>query len=862
LKSNIQKYFSSQASQSLHAVSISYLSHFISILIKKPGMKKIFTLLFAIITVLSATSFAQPGTPCNAAFTFTVNGSNNTVQFAPLNINTSALLQHQWIFGDGTAGSNIASPSHVYTPGTYHVIHVVSYRSPNDSNLVSCADSADALVTITGLPACNIHSYFSFVRDSIQTNKVYFGNLSTGTHPNTVTRWIFGDGTVSYDANPTHIFQISGAYTVCLTVMNDSLCANDTCKIVQVQLPTNTCNLQPYFTSQVDSSNHLLVHFYNQGTPLVSTDSVTWIFGDGSVSHDANPSHTYSQGGTYNVCLVVKRSTLGVVPCVREFCQVIALATPPPACNIHADFSFVRDSIQSNTIHFTSLTTDTVPWNTIRWTFGDGTTSSDINPTHTYATSGAYTVCLSIKRDSTCGDDTCKIVQVQVPVNNCNLQAYFSSLVDSSNNLQIHFFNQTGGFLPGDSLQWSFGDGGISAALNPLHTYNQAGTYNVCLVVKRFTAGTVPCVREYCKTITLQQPNSCNLSANFNWYSDSSNNRKIYFNNLTATQAANSSANWTFGDGTSSSSWSPDHIYAQPGQYAVCLNVSINGTNCFSDTCGVVSIAANPQDSCVIRPGFVNTADSLNRRKIYFTNTTVASSAVANAHWSFGDGTASYDWNAVHVYNAPGLYVVCLTVSTPNNCTNVICDSVLVQGNPVPPVNCDSIQLAYVYRRDAYMSNKLFFFATSNRPVLQQQWKFTRLADNSAVTVNQNDPVHVFGDTGVYQVCLRAGYWGGCVKEYCHTVTINRTNTPSQCILHAFPNPAHSNVSVNVQLNQGGIITASVFNAQSILLRQYTQQGLAGNNLVTLNIQTLAPGFYTVRLLYGGRVCYTRFQKY
>ncbi|MBL0357763.1 MAG: PKD domain-containing protein [Chitinophagaceae bacterium] len=924
-------------------------------------MKKLITLLFAVLTVFSFSAYAQPGTICDAGFNFTVNGNTSTVQFTPTTINTSALLQHQWIFGDGTAGSNFLAPSHEYAaPGAYYVTHIVTYRSPNDSSLVQCYDSVGRLLTIAGLPACNIHSNFSFIRDSIQTNKVYFSNLSTGTDPNTQVKWYFGDGTFSYDNNPTHIYQTSGVFTVCLAVRRDSLCADDTCKMVQVQVPVNTCNLQAYFSSHVDSSNHLLVHFFNQSVPMASTDSVRWTFGDGSSSTDLNPSHTYNQGGIYTVCLVIKRNVPGTVPCMREYCQAITLLVPPPACNIHSNFSFIRDSIQTNKVYFSNLSTGTDPNTQVKWYFGDGTFSYDNNPTHIYQTSGVFTVCLAVKRDSLCADDTCKMVQVQVPVNTCNLQAYFSSHVDSYNHLLVHFFNQSVPMASTDSVRWTFGDGSSSTDLNPSHTYNQGGIYTVCLVIKRNVPGTVPCVREYCQTITVQPstacnlvagfvfyrdtipgttlstyrfentstplnnidssfwdfgdgtpvlinpnnlvthtyaspgvyivclrvkkvlagstlvicerqtcqtivitiPTACNLHANFNWLRDSSNNRKLYFNNLTNAQPANAVATWTFGDGTSINSWNAYHIYNTTGQFTVCLKVTVNGANCFSDTCQVVTVTQTQPDSCNLIVGFASHADSINRRKVYFSNTTPVNSSAATAHWSFGDGTVGIGWDAEHIYAQAGLYVVCLTVTTANNCTRVTCDSVLVQGGIVPPpLNCDSIQLGYVYRRDAYMSNKLFFFATSNRPILQQQWAFTNLSNNTTVTVNQNDPVHVFGDTGYYRVCLRATYWGGCVKEYCHVVRINRTNVPSQCILHSYPNPAHSQVSVHVQLAQPGLITASVFSSQSILLMQHTQQGIAGNNLVTLNIQNLAPGFYTVRIMYGGRVCYTRFQK-
>jgi hypothetical protein len=160
------------------------------------------------------------------------------------------------------------------------------------------------------------------------------------------------------------------------------------------------------------------------------------------------------------------------------------------------------------------------------------------------------------------------------------------------------------------------------------------------------------------------------------------------------------------------------------------------------------------------------------------------------------------------------------------------------------------------------MPNKLFFFATSNAPVYDQYWTFDKANDTTAaVGIYQNNPVYVFPDTGVYNVCVRAAFSTGCIKEYCNNVHIYSTSVPSQCVVNSYPNPAHDYVSFNVQLDAAGPILSTVYNISGTALLQYTQQGLAGNNLITLNVQNLATGFYTVRIMYGGRVCYTRFQK-
>lgn len=1101
-------------------------------------MRKIFTLLLVFTAILSSSLFAQ----CNPEFTFTVNGSNGAVQFSPANTNA---VEHHWLFGDGTSSYAVA-PLHFYAPGGYNVVHVVTYFSANDSNTVQCTDSSVRWVTVAGQQPCNITASYTFTRDSSVNNQVYFANLSTGVGPNTVVRWSFGDGTSSYESNPVHTYQASGAYTVCLTVMQDNLCADSVCNIVQVQAPANPCNLSVNFVAYQDSSNQAF-HFYNLISPQGATDSVQWLFGDGSSSTELNPVHTYNQQGTYTVCLIA-RSFSGTSPCVREYCRPVTVQGNP--CNIGAAFSFVNDSVQTNKVYFTNLSAGTGANSIVTWNFGDGSFAYGNNPTHIYQAAGAYTVCISVRSDSFCVSDTCATVQVQFPSNpcnlsvnfavlidslhtniihftnlstplssadsvtwvfgdgtsshdflnathtytqggvfnvclvvrksgnnttapcvrefcqriivdtpqnacnlvvnfttaidslhnnvihfanqstpfsgadsvtwifgdgttshdplyathtytqggvfnvclvvrkngntttapcvrefcqriivdtpqvQCNLQAYFVSSTDSSNSSKIYFNNQSAPLVSSDSIHWSFGDGSSSAELNPVHTYNTAGTYTVCLLIKRFQLGNVVCARDYCQTIVVpQQPAQCNLVAdfnyysdstsgnnpfvyhftntstplaaidssiwdfgdgtawfvnrneavthtytipgtysvclwimksisdsingacdrricktitvsgpanvcdelqvNFNWHADSVNKRKIYFTNQSSPLTANTFTNWSFGDGDSSMSASPEHIYAQPGTYTVCLQVRL-GNICAKDTCITIVIPPSTVDSCNnnLYPSFISHIDSLNRRKVYFTNTTATASSGLYAQWTFGDGTASTGWNADHTYAMPGWYAVCLTVRTGSTCIKTQCDSVFVPGNVIPPVNCDTFQLHFGYRRDNFIPNKLFFHATSNAPVYKQQWTFTQLGDSAYATVNQNNPVYVFPDTGIYRVCVRAAFSNACTREFCDEVRIYSNNIPSLCRLRCYPNPARNQVSFDVQLNQPGVITASVLGFPNLVLRNYTRQGVAGNNQVTLNIRDLPRGVYSVRIRYDGNTCSTRFIKF
>jgi hypothetical protein len=115
-----------------------------------------------------------------------------------------------------------------------------------------------------------------------------------------------------------------------------------------------------------------------------------WNFGDGEVSTAANPFHIYKNGGAYAVCLTIK----SLNGCESSICNTVAVGFAPDHC-----MAYVSDSVAAlNTVRFMAQTFGTAPF-TYQWDFGDGKSSSQAKPFHTYALRGAYPVRLSL-RDS------------------------------------------------------------------------------------------------------------------------------------------------------------------------------------------------------------------------------------------------------------------------------------------------------------------------------------------------------------------------------------------------------------------------------------------------------------------------------
>lgn len=129
----------------------------------------------------------------------------------------------------------------------------------------------------------------------------------------------------------------------------------------------------------------LSVSFTNLATGAY--DTVEWVFGDGGTSTETNPTHVYAEPGMYDVSLTV--SGPGGTDAETKL-DYITVYTP-----VQADFTAIPvDGLAPLEVVFTNASTGDI--STYEWGFGDGTTSAEQNPTHTYTTEGIYTVSLTV----------------------------------------------------------------------------------------------------------------------------------------------------------------------------------------------------------------------------------------------------------------------------------------------------------------------------------------------------------------------------------------------------------------------------------------------------------------------------------
>ena len=349
-------------------------------------------------------------------------------------------------FGDGNSTSN-PNPVYVYdSPGEYLVTQ----------QAFGCGfDSFEKLVTVVEPPIASWEGpVVGCPGDTLQ-----FTNTSQGTM---TYEWDFGDGSsVSQEASPNHFFSAPGQFEVCLTVIQTSVgnCSATTCQTVVISAPP-TAGFS--FTDSLCLGQTIMFSSEAIGNTLFCDYS----FGDGNFSGVCETEHMYGAAGGYQVTQIVTddqgcRDTLTQPVFIRPL--------PEPA------FSFLAmDGCFPDTISFMN---ESILADSYQWDFGDGNTSTVINPIHVYANPGTYTVRLTAFIDGLCMAEVSQEVIIAAAPEAVIVLPSEPPCSASS----LSFSNGSNG--PYVSQQWDFGDGFVSFEENPEHTYQAPGTYEVELVV-------------------------------------------------------------------------------------------------------------------------------------------------------------------------------------------------------------------------------------------------------------------------------------------------------------------------------------------------------------------------------------------
>jgi PKD repeat protein len=506
--------------------------------------------------------------------------------------------------------------------------------------------------------------------------------------------------------------------TVAQTVVNNIRVQNQVPTLVPTATQSVPRPIAAFAASPTSGKAPLVVTFSNRSSGNIT--GYNWNFGDGSTSAEVNPVHTFRTAGSYEVKLTVSgpggQSNVSTIIDVQT--------ADPPVANFSADRTSGAAPL---TVQFTDQSSG--PIESYLWDFGDGVTTNERNPRHTFNEARLYNVILSVQGPGGTDRKRMTIVvqdqQIPAPV------ADFSPKSTSGNApYTVQFDNNSSGQI--NSYEWDFGDGTSSSDANPVHVYQTPGTYTVTLTV--FGGGGQDTESGTITVAQAPQAPDANFTAD---KTEGTFPLTVQFSSSSTGTITGYS--WNFGDGTTSNEQNPRHTFQNPGTYSVRLTVfGAGNTSDFKDM--VISVTeplAPPNAEFTVNP-----ASGSAPLTVTFTNQ--SSGDDITFAWNFGDGTSSLTGDAIftHVYQNNGTYTVTLTVTNSEGDSDTATQTITVT---------DALNAAFTTTALSDPPQTFQFQSTSSGSKLTYRWDF---GDGAVVEPGQAVVTHTYNNPGTYNVTL------------------------------------------------------------------------------------------------------------
>ena len=538
----------------------------------------------------------------------------------------------QWQFGDGGGFSYEEHPFHQFQDTGFVDVTLIVYHHGCSDTLVM-----EDYVYVR-YPKPNFATQHNISCSAPHT--VSFSDMSQGA---TQWYWDFGNGETSSEQNPSTTYLTPGSYSVKLVVFNDTTSCSDSLtrtayiKISDIQggfeiIPNEICQYSE-------------VCFQDTSTSLYPIIDWKWYYGDGATDFDSTTTtcHSYYLPGQYNVRLNITDENY----CNKNIIYnnaVTVRTLPSPRIGSDATIGCAPFTVNFTDESFNQEPTNIVSW---LWDFGDGNTSTQQNPTHTYEETGTYNVMLSITDARGC--DSSKTFFNYITISKPQARFFSDTLICKNDDLA--FFNlSTGDFL---TYLWDFGNGTTSTQANTVCSYNSVDetSYIVSLVATDVNG----CKDSTFKTVHVLTPTADFYAASQT--SDCPPFNASFFNDSSADVV---SWKWDFGDsstGSSNTSFfpNPQHYYENSGEFDVRLIV-INHIGC-------IDTVVKENYIFVDGPrGFFDFEPKSGCAPLTVTFTSTTENAV-DFTWVFGDGGLAHGETATWTYETGGIYLPVLVIS-------------------------------------------------------------------------------------------------------------------------------------------------------------------------------------------------------
>ncbi len=473
--------------------------------------------------------------------------------------------------------------------------------------------------------------------------------------------WDFDDGATAIIQSPDHTFTEPGQFDVVLREsQNGSI-------IGTISITVYADPILEIDPSVVSGCSPLTVDFTSFITldPALSIQDVTWSFGDGSSSSATNPTHTYTNSGTFSVSLQL---TTNESECDKTeiFADLIMVES---IGNVNFSLNFDGACEAPTTVQITNNSTNSADL-TYEWDLGNGTTASGYNPgSVTYNQDGIYDIVLSVSNNLGCTETSTESFTIGLPSFDFSIPdtVCLETFVPIMNETATSFFF------------WQFGPNAnitTSALRNPFVEFNTPGLQTIQL--QAFNDVSCPIdttfqifVEQIDPSFTISPEGSC-------------------VDPQTITLTANEQSYDIY-------SWNEVIGSAQQNLEIVCplrdsLHINLPDTT-WIDL--IVTSFAGCVDS--LRQPFVqkkpyahflpSTAYGCAPLEVEFTHEPDILDDIQNLYWDLGDGTTATNVSEVtHTYSQPGEYYAQLIVETPEGCRDTSAGRWIYVGVPIEPV--------------------------------------------------------------------------------------------------------------------------------------------------------------------------------
>lgn len=590
---------------------------------------------------------------------------NHAVKYSDKStIGNGAITQWQWTFGDAS-GSSAQNPTTTYKNiGKYNV----SLKITDQNKCTDVIDKPSYISVIQKPKAVWSSNTHYFCPPLPNTINVCFTNTSTADTPTYL--WDFGDGQTDNTATPCHTYpNTKGAYDVKLKVSSQNECFDSL--VVENYVEVNSFSVN----FSVDRPSGCVPHkpmFIDLSSSESGTDKAAtwnWTFSNGKTSTANRPNTIeFSDTGFFHAKLIVT-SQKGCSDTIEK--KNVLYVKPLPIVKFSADQT--EHCTAPANVQFTDSTLNSNKW---LWNFGDGSTSTDKNPLHTFLKSDFFSISLTVFDTNGCSASLSKTSYIGIaePV---ALFASSSTKDTSCIPYPVSFRDMSNTTRSIVKWDWNFGDGKTnSTQANPTNIYTDTGEFDIRLIIE----DNIGCRDTLTKVKSIQagEPQSIGFFA-----ADTIGCHKL---TVSFTDTSNAYLGgkyidewrWDYGLGNSTKSVGGTHTYqyvGDSGWFDVSLTALQNGCpNTFDNDSLVYVIVPVPKFNVVktISCQYPYVATFLNNS--YKANRT---------YWDFGDTTAEVmttnEPSITHNYKYPGFYNV--TIRVENDTT--LCKDTLKQNDHV-----------------------------------------------------------------------------------------------------------------------------------------------------------------------------------